>query len=253
MKNTYFPEGIRAIGIAGCGIKVAAGVEAPSADITPLDRSDAMQDPTLSAPAAHVNENWQTIPGVKNPARRRADGCVELRLNDERVAVIEAADLAVVGRYRWSAKRSRPGHYYAKGEESRSSATPRKPVSMHQLLCECPPGCQPDHRNGDKLDNRRTNLRPATRAEQSHNTGKQTRHGKASSPFKGVQWCKQKAKWQARIYVNKTNTHLGFFDDPADAARAFDAAAIKHRGEFARVNFPEPQSNQKSGGVAAHD
>jgi AP2 domain/HNH endonuclease len=93
-----------------------------------------------------------------------------------------------------------------------------------------------DHINGNGLDNRRTNLRPATSAENARN--RRSQRG-SSSPYKGVSWIRSRRNWRANLRVGDRLIHLGSYTDPADAARAYDAAALKYFGEFARLNFPE--------------
>lgn len=92
-----------------------------------------------------------------------------------------------------------------------------------------------DHRNGDGLDNRRCNLRRATHALNLANRGKP--RGEYTSPFKGVCWHRQKGKWRAYLKVQYQQKHLGLFDDAAEAAKAYDRAAKKAYGSFARTNF----------------
>lgn len=89
-----------------------------------------------------------------------------------------------------------------------------------------------DHVNGDGLDNRRTNLRRATHQQQAMNTRK--RAG-CTSQFKGIH--RSGRKWVALIKTAGRQMRLGSFDNEEDAARAYDAAAREHFGEFARVNF----------------
>lgn len=91
-----------------------------------------------------------------------------------------------------------------------------------------------DHKNGNGLDNRRANLRIATTSQNLANRGKTRRN---TSGYKGVMWFKRKRKWYARIRVSGKSVHLGYFDDPIDAAKAYDDAALKHFGEFAKTNF----------------
>jgi hypothetical protein len=85
-----------------------------------------------------------------------------------------------------------------------------------------------DHINGVKDDNRISNLREATRSENKRNS-------KAEGLFKGVRF--EHKKWRARIFVNNKRVHLGLFESAEDAAKAYDAAALKHYGPFARLNF----------------
>lgn len=104
-------------------------------------------------------------------------------------------------------------------------------------------GCVVDHINGDRLDNRRDNLRECTQAGNLQNARARVMHGSlpVQSPFKGVSGAKG-GKWRAYISAaGQRYIHLGTFDAPEEAARAYDAAAIEHFGEFARLNFPDAE------------
>lgn len=89
-----------------------------------------------------------------------------------------------------------------------------------------------DHRDGNKLNCTRDNLRAASRMQ---NCGNQRMRG-GSSSFKGVCWAKSLGKWVAYIRRNKRRQHLGVFTDERAAAAAYNAAALNHFGEFARIN-----------------
>jgi len=91
-----------------------------------------------------------------------------------------------------------------------------------------------DHADGDRLNNRRENLRKATHAQNQQNT----KLSKANtSGFKGVTF--RAGRWGAGIRANGTFTYLGRFTTKEEAARAYDAAARQLHGEFARLNFPQ--------------
>lgn len=93
-----------------------------------------------------------------------------------------------------------------------------------------------DHHNGDGLDNRRANLRPATAAQNAANA---RLRATSVSGFKGVfPNTSGGLPWRAEIRCGETRRYLGVFGDPAVAARAYDAAACELFGEFARLNFP---------------
>lgn len=94
-----------------------------------------------------------------------------------------------------------------------------------------------DHINGNHLDNRRCNLRIVTVSENSHNARIRVDN---SSGFKGVSYNKRKEKFRSYININRKQIHIGYFDNPEDAARAYDTAARFLFGEFACVNFPRP-------------
>ena len=93
-----------------------------------------------------------------------------------------------------------------------------------------------DHRNGNGLDNRRANLRICTLSENRMSSRK--REG-CSSQYKGIAWDKYRQKWQAYINVDGKRQHLGRFEDEREAARAYDQAAKKRFGNFARLNLEE--------------
>jgi hypothetical protein len=91
-----------------------------------------------------------------------------------------------------------------------------------------------DHKDTDHSNNRISNLRPCTPAENGCNRDKDLPD--ATSKFKGVHFEKQTQKWRAQIKVNRRKLSLGRFSSEIEAVRAYDAAAAKHHGEFARVN-----------------
>lgn len=102
---------------------------------------------------------------------------------------------------------------------------------LHRVVLGAQDGQRVDHINGDKLDNRLCNLRLATPSQNSANSIKR----KGSSKYKGVtrrSW----GAWRAQICVNLKKHSLGHFQSEIDAAKAYNTAALKHFGEFARLN-----------------
>ncbi len=108
---------------------------------------------------------------------------------------------------------------------------------MHRVIMVPSAGLIVDHINQNGLDNRRANMRLCTQSENKRNRA--SRPG-SSSQFLGVSRSKRSTKWLATIRVGGQHIHLGYHADEADAARAYDAAALEYFGQFANPNFPRP-------------
>jgi hypothetical protein len=110
-------------------------------------------------------------------------------------------------------------------------------VLMHRLILLAPDTSTVDHANGNRLDNRRENLRLATQSQQNANRPKIT----GLSQYKGVHKRQDNLKWVAQIKdPNRRTIHLGSFTSEVAAAIAYDTAAIRLYGQFARLNFRAP-------------
>ena len=132
--------------------------------------------------------------------------------------------------------------WYSPGKKSyyavRNSPTlfgKRKMIWMHKVVASTPEGMETDHKDGDTLNDQSDNLRNCTHSQNMQNQGK---HSNNTSGFKGVCWHKRNKIWRVKIKVNCKEIHLGDYPTPEEAARAYDEAAKKYHGEFARLNFP---------------
>lgn len=94
------------------------------------------------------------------------------------------------------------------------------------------PVAEVDHRNGCKVDNRLVNLRAATKSENQRNKGVYSNN---TSGFKGVFAHKKSGRWIAQIVVDGVSKNLGYFDTREAASEAYQDAALKWHGDFARV------------------
>lgn len=145
-------------------------------------------------------------------------------------ALIDAADVSIAQTARWS--RLTSGYIVGRNRDGFRF--------LHRLILPCVDGRIADHINGDKLDCRRSNLRLCTHVENSRNAG--TTKGRQYKGV-GVLPC---GRFRARIMVNRKEIALGWHDTASDAARAYDAAALRYFGEFARLNFPTLAGSEAS-------
>lgn len=163
----------------------------------------------------------------------------EIPLSRGKVALVDDEDFEALSRHRWYAhriprKNGPPSFYAARSITRTINGKPKnKQVLMHRVLM--PGVVQVDHRDGDGLNNVRSNLRPATNSQNAAN--RRRKLTTASSRFRGVSWDKKRNRWEAHIKVNQRKRHLGLFDREEDAARAYDAAASESFREFAVLNF----------------
>jgi hypothetical protein len=153
------------------------------------------------------------------------DGITVVPLTQGKVAIIDSADAERVLARRWRID----AYGYA------LTGTGKGTITLHRFLMDAQPGEEVDHANRDKLDNRRSNLRFVTHAQNCVNAGLRRTN---SSGFKGVTWHKRTQTWRAYIRVNGRQVHIGHFSTPEDAARAYDDAAAAEWGDFAFLNFP---------------
>jgi len=100
---------------------------------------------------------------------------------------------------------------------------------MHRLIMNTPKEMETDHINGNKLDNRKINLRICTKSENMRNRKKQSNN---TSGYKGVFWHHKANRWRAQIVINKKAKHLGLFDTPEEAGKAYREAELKYFGEY---------------------
>lgn len=154
----------------------------------------------------------------------------EIPLTQGQVALVDNEDYEWLMQWKWFAHRTHGGWVAGRNSEKKCG----KQIWMHRLIINAPNGLQVDHKDGNGLNNTRVNLRLATHSQNQHNRGK-SRINK--SGYKGVSWDKSKGKWYATIYINSKQINLGRYQTPEMAAIAYDEAARKYHGEFAKTNF----------------
>jgi hypothetical protein len=149
----------------------------------------------------------------------------EIVLTRGHVALVDDGDYESLVDVNWLFTDNGNGNFYAV-RKPRAGIDPPKPSSiyMHRELLKPADGLLIDHINGNGLDNRRQNLRLATKAENMRNRGPVKNFA-----FKGIY----------RVSDECWGVQCTGFSTPEEAARAYDSISILAHGEFAYQNFPK--------------
>lgn len=146
----------------------------------------------------------------------------KIQLTQRKYTIIDTNMFDYLNQWKW---------YYHLGYAIRGDYSTGKRINirMHRLIINPPHDMDIDHINGDKLDNRRKNLRLATSSQNLANMKK---------IIKGIQRTKwnNNDRWRARIKVNYKSISLGCFATKLEAIKAYNEAAKRYFGEFARLN-----------------
>lgn len=145
------------------------------------------------------------------------------------VALVDDEDYDLVSPYKWRISKLGYPVCHINGRET----------TMHRYLLNLEVGnpLQGDHKNHDKLDNRRSvNLRVATSEQNGANKRNCFKTTKSASKYKGVS--KSRKKWRARAHRYNKEVRLGVYVNEIDAAKAYDKYMHDIHEEFANLNFP---------------
>jgi DNA-dependent RNA polymerase auxiliary subunit epsilon len=158
----------------------------------------------------------------------------KIKLSQRKYALVSDVDYERVSQFNWYANKGYKT-YYAQRKQT-ISPNKEKTVSMHRFILSAPLGTFIDHKNRNGLDNRRMNLRFVSGSDNQKN--KVVNYEGKSSKYKGVSFDKTRKKniWKTTIKLNRKSIWIGRFKDEKEAAQAYNIAALKYFGEFARPN-----------------
>jgi hypothetical protein len=149
-----------------------------------------------------------------------------IKLTQGLSALVDDDDFDSLNKHRWHAHRCKKT-FYAERKIKQST------TGMHRVIMETPGGMEIDHIDGNGLNNQKSNLRHCTHSQNNMNGRK---HKSNTTEFKGVFMQKRTRKWKAQIGYNHATKYLGCYDTAIEAAIAYNNAAVKYFGEFAKLN-----------------
>lgn len=138
--------------------------------------------------------------------------------NEKARALIDSEDVEKIKQYKWCYSNGYVGCHKLKDR-------------LHRFILELKDDEVVDHINGNKLDNRKCNLRICSQQQNTFNTCINSNN---TSGYKGVTWDKKRNKWIAQIMVNYKHIYLGRYENIEDAIKSRKDAELKYFGEYRR-------------------
>jgi hypothetical protein len=157
----------------------------------------------------------------------------EIKLTQGKVALVDDADYDFLNQWKWNTYLDRNTYYAKRG----CTIAPRKQITlmMHRLIMGVTnPKVFVDHIDHDGLNNQRSNLRISNCSQNCANR-RPSKDG--NSKYLGVHFTPRINRWQATIVKGGKSKYIGVFKSEEDAAKAYDAEAMRIHGEFANLNF----------------
>lgn len=156
----------------------------------------------------------------------------EIQLSQNQVALVDDKDFAELSQNKWCCSQG-----YAVRNAPKGPGRKLALIHMHRVVNKTPEGMDTDHINGNKLDNRRCNLRDATRSQNIANQDGNS--DRLYSSYKGVTYArneKRPKRWVSQVHKKGEKPFYKRFYTEEGAALAYNVMAKRYHGEFARLN-----------------
>lgn len=155
----------------------------------------------------------------------------EIQLTQGKVALVDDEDFEELNRFKWTAFKARKKYYVIRRDgEGKGFLIHREILKITDAKIEV------DHIDGNTLNNTRANLRPVNKSQNMCNRTGVASHN--TSGFRGVVYDKVNKNWISKLGFRGKSIHMGRFDTPEEAAKAFDKKAKELFGEFCgKLNF----------------
>ena len=151
--------------------------------------------------------------------------------------LVDDEDYQELNRHRWIPTKRASGVYVSRQEKLTGK---RNTVCMSREVLKPDREKMVDHINGNPLDNRKCNLRQCSNSQNQANSRIRIDN---KSGYKGAYWRRKEKKWCAAIKKDGKVIYLGLFFCLIKAAKAYNEAAVKYHGEFARINIIKENNN----------
>lgn len=158
----------------------------------------------------------------------------KIRLTQGKYALVDDEDFEWLNQWKWFADKVGNIWYASRGLYNKELHKHTKMLRMHRLIMKDPKGKLIDHLNGNGLNNQKKNLRVCGKSDNAKNC--KVNRLNNTSGYKGVSLYKGGPLWHACIRLNYKSIHLGQFIKKDDAALAYNKAAKKIFGKFAKLN-----------------
>jgi hypothetical protein len=160
----------------------------------------------------------------------------EIKLTKGKISLVDEIDYNWLSKYNWQYNETNGYAFRLSKQEddgSNYNRHKRRKIYMHKVINNTSNGFQTDHINGNRLDNRRVNLRTVTNRQNQQNRSIDCRN---NSGYKGVHFFKRDSNWQAYITYNGKRKHLGYYSNSKLAGIVYNCVAKILFGEYANLN-----------------